>query len=230
MSPCCSSSGVDLHSYQPTADDIVKIADCDLFLYVGGESDGWVDDALAGSGEQGQEGHRPAGGAQGYRQDRGGHAGHAGREGDHGYSHFDDSDVQEHHLSDWDGDWQSVYPFLTNGTLDEVMEHKAEQQAQDRRGIPRLYETGHKIDVSQITIDSANNTMCFVKNGIAAKGVYQYKGHQIYDYESGSRGVRYFFQKTGGDADAPKFVQFSDHGIAPGKAEHFHIFAGNDSF
>lgn len=39
-------SGVDLHSYQPTVDDIVKISDCNLFLYVGGESDGWVEDAL----------------------------------------------------------------------------------------------------------------------------------------------------------------------------------------
>lgn len=39
-------SGVDLHSYQPTADDIVTVATCDLFIYVGGESDQWVDDAL----------------------------------------------------------------------------------------------------------------------------------------------------------------------------------------
>ena len=39
-------NGVDLHSYQPTASDIMKIADCDLFIYVGGESDAWVDDAL----------------------------------------------------------------------------------------------------------------------------------------------------------------------------------------
>jgi len=39
-------NGVDLHSYQPTADDIVKISDCDLFVYVGGESDGWVENAL----------------------------------------------------------------------------------------------------------------------------------------------------------------------------------------
>ena len=38
--------GVDLHSYQPTADDLIKLSDCDLFVYVGGESDGWVDDAL----------------------------------------------------------------------------------------------------------------------------------------------------------------------------------------
>ena len=40
-------SGTDLHSYQPTADDLVKIANCDLFLYVGGESDEWAEDALA---------------------------------------------------------------------------------------------------------------------------------------------------------------------------------------
>ena len=39
-------NGVDLHSYQPTADDIIKISNCDLFIYVGGESDEWVDDAL----------------------------------------------------------------------------------------------------------------------------------------------------------------------------------------
>ena len=38
--------GVDLHSFQPSAHDILKISDCDLFIYVGGESDEWVDDAL----------------------------------------------------------------------------------------------------------------------------------------------------------------------------------------
>lgn len=38
--------GVDLHSFQPTVDDIMKIATCDMFIYVGGESDGWVVDAL----------------------------------------------------------------------------------------------------------------------------------------------------------------------------------------
>lgn len=38
--------GVDLHSYQPTADDILKISTCDMFIYVGGESDEWVEDVL----------------------------------------------------------------------------------------------------------------------------------------------------------------------------------------
>ena len=39
-------SGTDMHSYQPTADDMVQIAGCDLFIYVGGESDVWVENAL----------------------------------------------------------------------------------------------------------------------------------------------------------------------------------------
>ncbi len=40
-------NGVDLHNYQPTVSDMIKISDCDIFIYVGGESDAWVKDALA---------------------------------------------------------------------------------------------------------------------------------------------------------------------------------------
>ncbi len=39
-------NGTDLHSYQPTTEDMLKISEADLFIYVGGESDTWVDDAL----------------------------------------------------------------------------------------------------------------------------------------------------------------------------------------
>ena len=39
-------SGMDMHSFQPTAQDIAEISNADIFIYVGGESDGWVDDAL----------------------------------------------------------------------------------------------------------------------------------------------------------------------------------------
>ncbi len=43
-------NGVDLHNYQPDAEDIRKIADCDVFIYVGGESDRWAADAIRNSG------------------------------------------------------------------------------------------------------------------------------------------------------------------------------------
>ena len=38
--------GVDLHSYQPNAEDLSAISECDVFIYVGGESDEWTKDAL----------------------------------------------------------------------------------------------------------------------------------------------------------------------------------------
>ncbi|MCR4929906.1 MAG: metal ABC transporter substrate-binding protein [Lachnospiraceae bacterium] len=44
--------GVDLHSYQPTAEDILKITTCDMFIYVGGESDEWVEDVLEGANNE----------------------------------------------------------------------------------------------------------------------------------------------------------------------------------
>ena len=46
-------SGADLHNYQPTAMDILKVAQADLFIYVGGESDGWVDKVLAAASNPG---------------------------------------------------------------------------------------------------------------------------------------------------------------------------------
>ena len=39
--------GVDMHSFQPNAEDIMRISKCDLFVYVGGESDKWAKDAVA---------------------------------------------------------------------------------------------------------------------------------------------------------------------------------------
>ena len=40
-------NGVDLHSFQATAQDIMKISSCDMLIYVGGESDEWIEDAIA---------------------------------------------------------------------------------------------------------------------------------------------------------------------------------------
>lgn len=39
-------NGIDIHSYQPSIQDVAKISTADIFIFVGGESDGWVKDAL----------------------------------------------------------------------------------------------------------------------------------------------------------------------------------------
>lgn len=38
--------GEESHSYEPTPKDIIDIQNCDLFIYVGGENDAWVEDIL----------------------------------------------------------------------------------------------------------------------------------------------------------------------------------------
>ena len=39
--------GAESHSYEPTPADILRVQRCDLFLYLGGESDAWVDAILS---------------------------------------------------------------------------------------------------------------------------------------------------------------------------------------
>ncbi len=47
-------NGTDLHSYQPSTQDIVKIGSADIFIYVGGESDKWVAQVLKNSRKENQ--------------------------------------------------------------------------------------------------------------------------------------------------------------------------------
>ena len=42
-------NGGDLHSYSPSAEDILKISSCDMLVYVGGESDKWIEEILENS-------------------------------------------------------------------------------------------------------------------------------------------------------------------------------------
>lgn len=223
-------NGVDLHSYQPTAEDLLKISNCDLFIYVGGESDKWVEDALQQSTNKNRkvinlldvlgDTVKEEEVVEGMEDEH---------EHSHGTSQFEDSDVKDRSLSDWEGEWQSVYPYLLSGDLDKVMEHKAEENDNmTAKEYYNYYKTGYETDVERIIIDG--KTIKFIKNGVSTKAKYQYKGYKIYTYESGNRGVRYFFEAVENKSGAPKYVQFSDHGIAPTNAEHFHIYFGNDGF
>ncbi|WP_425285160.1 ZinT family metal-binding protein [Aureimonas jatrophae] len=156
------------------------------------------------------------------------HAGHAHSHGDPkiyaGY--FEDSQIQDRPLSDYAGDWQSVYPYLRDGTLDPVWRHKAETGTMDAAGYKAEYETGYRTDVERITIEG--DVVTFYKDGQPTMGTYASDGRETLTYKKGNRGVRFIFRKTGGNADAPQFIQFSDHGISPTKADHYHLYWGND--
>lgn len=141
--------------------------------------------------------------------------------------YFKNSQVKDRTLSDYEGDWQSVYPLLKDGTLDEVFEHKAEDGDMSAKETKSYYEKGYKTDIEKINIK--DDQISFIKNGKTTTGTYKYDGHDILKYEKGNRGVRYSFKLVGeSNKNLPKYVQFSDHNIYPKKSAHFHIFTGED--
>lgn len=140
--------------------------------------------------------------------------------------YFDDSQIAPRELSDWAGEWQSVYPLLVDGTLDEVMAHKAEHGDKTAAEYKTYYDAGYKTDIGRITIDGSK--ISFQRDGQAATGEYAADGHEVLTYKKGNRGVRFIFRKVSGDEAAPAFIQFSDHRISPEKADHFHLYMGDD--
>lgn len=141
---------------------------------------------------------------------------------------FENKQVKDRALTDWDGMWQSVNPYLLNGDLDPVMEKKAQKDASKTAAqYKEYYKKGYATDVDTIGIE--NNVIEFHVGKTVNSCQYDYAGYKILNYTSGKKGVRYLFECKDSQSKAPKYVQFSDHIIGPRKSEHFHIFMGNDS-
>lgn len=140
---------------------------------------------------------------------------------------FEESQVGDRLLTDWEGDWQSVYPYLQDGTLDEVFAYKTEQDdAMTPEEYKDYYKKGYQTDVERIKIQGNNVT--FFKNGNEQSGEYVYDEYEILTYDAGNKGVRYIFKLVGKDEGLPQFVQFSDHAIKQNKSEHYHLYWGDD--
>ncbi|NTJ98361.1 zinc ABC transporter substrate-binding protein AdcA [Enterococcus faecium] len=142
--------------------------------------------------------------------------------------YFKDSEVAERTLVDYAGNWQSVYPLLKDGSLDQVFDYKSKlKKDKTPSEYKKYYDVGYKTNVDHINI--TDSTIEFLVNGKSQKFTYKAIGYKILNYAKGNRGVRFLFETEDANAGRFKYVQFSDHNIAPIKAAHFHIFFGGDS-
>lgn len=141
---------------------------------------------------------------------------------------FSNESVKERSLTDWDGIWQSVYPLLQSGELDPVFRKKAEKDTRKTfEEIKQYYRKGYATDIDTIGIE--NGVIEFHQGDKVSSCKYDSAGYKILTYASGNKGVRYLFECKEPNSKAPKYVQFSDHTIAPRKSAHYHIFIGNSS-
>ncbi|WEV45125.1 zinc ABC transporter substrate-binding protein AdcA [Streptococcaceae bacterium ESL0687] len=142
--------------------------------------------------------------------------------------YFSDGDVKDRSLSDYKGDWQSVYPLLQARDLDQVFDYKAKiKKDMTAQAYKEYYQKGYASDVNQIKI--TDDSMTFLQNGVSSSYKYKYVGYKILTYKKGNKGVRYLFETDDPNAGQFKYVQFSDHNIGPVKSSHFHIFYGGES-
>lgn len=140
--------------------------------------------------------------------------------------YFEDEQVIDRELSDWDGEWQSVYPYLLSGDLDVVFEHKAKNGDMTAEEYKEYYTVGYETDVDHIKIE--NNVVTFYQNGKEYSGEYESDGYEILTYEKGNRGVRFIYRLVDGTEGMPQYIQFSDHNIFPVDSDHFHLYWGDD--
>ena len=226
-------NGVDLHSYQPTADDIVKISDCDLFVYVGGESDKWVDDALKEATNKDMkvidllevlgDSVKTEETVEGMQETE--HAHDHSKE----VSTFEDHEVQDRSLSDWAGSWQSAYPFALDGTLDDAFAAMAEEGEMTADEYKTYYQNGYKTDITNINIEGDHIAFTY-EDGKKVGSDYKYIGYYIQNWSTGTKAAMYRFEAVDRTSGAPIYIEFNDHMIESAAPEHFHIRMSNESF
>ncbi len=228
-------NGVDLHSYQPSIKDIAKISDADIFIFVGGESDEWAEDAVKNAKNKSLKvinllevlGDKVKNEeiVEGMEHD----------EEEHEHSHskevstFEDSDVEDRSLADWAGDWQSPYPFVLSGELDEAWEEKAEDGKKSAAEYKEYYAKGYKTDIKSLSISGDKITYTY-DSGKTVSAQYKYTGFYIQHWSGGTKAAMYRFVAVDKNTGAPVFIEINDHMIESAKAEHFHLRMSNTGF
>ena len=116
--------GEEIHSYEPTPQDIRDIQNCDLFIYVGGENDAWVEEILESMGEEAPEtlrlmdmvGVYSEETVEGMQEEKGAH-----EHEDEGHDHEEDHDHEEADEHVWTS---PVNAAVITARIAEAMEEK----------------------------------------------------------------------------------------------------------
>lgn len=221
------NNGVDLHSYQPSIEDIAKINDADVFMYVGNEPG--LESVLKNINKN----VKVINLMEVLGDDVKSEEIVDGMEDEHNHSKevstFKDDEVEDRSLSDWNGEWQSAYPFALDGTLDKAFESMAKDGEMSADEYKTYYLNGYKTDIASIEIKGDHIDFTY-SDGTKVGSDYKYVGYYIQNWSTGTKAAMYRFEAENMDTDAPKYIEFNDHMIEPANAEHFHIRTSNESF
>ncbi len=221
--------GTESHSFEPTPRDIIAIQNCDIFIYVGGEGDKWVERILSSMDTSNFKTIALVDCVNAVTEEivEGMEADH---DHDHGDEEFDPANVQDRLFSDFDGSWISGVPLINDGSLDDYLAEAAEDA--DITLAEQKEKTLGKWASDYDNIQIGNDQLTI--NGASA--AYAYQGYRIVESDHGAS-VWYQYQSTDPASGLPEYLAFNDHKYTSEEAHddheeiaHMHMRYGNESF
>lgn len=229
------SPGAESHSFEPTPQDIIRIQNCDMFIYVGGESDAWIDEILDSMDTSNMEIVSLMDLVDTVEEEM-----VEGMEDDHGHEHSHEihaEDIEARPLEDFKGSWQSVLPYFEDGTLDEYIAATAEKNektpAEEKTDFLQKRATEYK------TIEITDTGLTISTDAGNVSGEYSYVEYRpVYNDEGEISNVWYVYQISKPSEKLPTYLAFSDHAIKPqdhdeheheDELPHFHLRYGSES-
>lgn len=200
--------GAESHSFEPSPKDIITIQECDIFIYVGGDSDVWIADILDSMDTSSMTilslmdmvEVKEEEIVEGMEHDH-----------DHGHEHaeIDPDNVKDRELTDFAGDWATIETALAAGALDEYITHQAEENEVSFDEQKSTYESAWKTDYPTLRVDGDKIT--FVSDSGEVSATYAYANYELIEGDHGLS-VWYGYTKESGDDAAPQNLVFNDHG------------------
>lgn len=226
--------GSESHSFEPSPQDIIKIQRADVFIYVGGEADAWVDRILGSMDTSGMTILSMLDMVDAVAEEivEGMEHGH-----DHDHGEFDPDAAHDRALTDWAGSWSSLAPHAQSGALDAYIAARAEESGATLDEARAAQEAAWHTDFDTFML--AGDRLYIDFGGRTISGAYAYEGFAVVESDHGGA-AWYQYALTGGDEGMPAYVMFNDHGTGTvpedGHDEHEHGFAhthiryGDESF
>lgn len=231
--------GTESHTYEPSAQDIKNIQQSDLFIYVGGHGDAWVDKLLASIDNPTFQVIKMMDVVELLPEET-----VAGMQIDPNHLHeheHEHADADEHEqvgsrqiapqeLSVWAGKYQALYPLLADGSLDDYIRRQAAAQGQSFEEIKSRILQQQATDYPLIEIAGDLITMTTASGTLSGK--YSNAGvHPANEQENYPSEVWQIYKLQAKNNDMPTFIAFScleQHPLRSDILPHFSMLYGND--
>lgn len=216
-------TGVEPHDWEPSIGDMRRLETADILVVNGAGMEGWLDKVLASLSNKNltvvrlSDGVELLAGGQDHDHEHEAEDAH-----DHDHGSFTEADVENRTLADFAGEWQSIYPYMLDGTLDDAVRHAAEDSEMSYAEMSEYYKKGFATDIDRLVVKG--NSITFHTSKGQTTVSYAYDGFIFLNYEDyDAQSAIYRFKATSKVDGRLTYLLFADHGHTAGPAEHFHL-------